>query len=36
MNQKLNKEELIEMKDFRGNQMERTFANNYITEKRRR
>jgi hypothetical protein len=36
MNQKLNKEEVIEMKTFMGNQMERTFANNYTTEKRRR
>jgi len=35
MNQKLNSEEVIEMKDFRGNQMERAFANNYVDEKRR-
>ena len=35
VNQKLNKKEVIEMKDFSGNQMERTYANNYANEKRR-
>jgi hypothetical protein len=34
-NQKLNKGEVNEMKNVLGKSMERTFANNYVNEKRR-